>query len=433
MRVVPISTTAGPAWPKGFYPGIFIDDFGKPISDNELYKRCFNSFEQEEHKVRVSGLYFPMRPLVHVQQFTQRMISYGSSHFINIPAGMEDVKPGGESIWTFDTVRSASAIPMDLYFSFLYGPRQAELGSQVLIHSVRRIPGRLAETAYHVVRAPREISKSRHEIVQWVQGLALSGRYSLPKEAKVKDFTSSGDYVTHTLAKEKVLKQISLAHAECNKDLGSRIMRTTNAIEYGIEGVAMIRSLLSGRFWGELPKLTNNLAKDVANLYLRYSYGERLFIQDTQLIIETLKKTSSKATQKSSATATVHLDGVKFRKKVYFDPYSGAMSALRAFDFTLNPKNFWDLIPYSFVVDWFLPVEDLLDPMAGMMDEFLIEGHSITGTYQTHSVSSEGAPVKTTVFYRGVGKGGNMSTSLSLSTPNWRQQLSGVSLIVQRL
>jgi len=40
---------------------------------------------------------------------------------------------------------------------------------------------------------------------------------------------------------------------------------------------------------------------------------------------------------------------------------SGVSDTLQRFGLELNALNVWDLIPFSFVVDWFLPVSDVLE------------------------------------------------------------------------
>ena len=114
--------------------------------------------------------------------------------------------------------------------------------------------------------------------------------------------------------------------------------------------------------------------KTWADVYLTYRYGLRLFANDTRAIAKAVMREvnrnsepfqTARGTRKRSVKAlfgnpieqTIHA-------KVYADNYSlkdmSLIEAAKSVDLYPSLSNVWDLIPYSFVVDWFLPVGDIL-------------------------------------------------------------------------
>lgn len=116
--------------------------------------------------------------------------------------------------------------------------------------------------------------------------------------------------------------------------------------------------------------------KNWANLWLSYRYGLPLFIQDSHEIITASKKmyaednVHSIQTIRSSRTRKapgvysgedVHIEG---HMKVYLDNRPAIkrklIKDLHQWDLVPDLENIWDFIPYSFVLDWVIPVGDLL-------------------------------------------------------------------------
>lgn len=122
-------------------------------------------------------------------------------------------------------------------------------------------------------------------------------------------------------------------------------------------------------------KLVGNIKnpKAWASAWLSYRYGDRLFIADTKELLESVSKrltvrsdrtiaraATSKTQQSATFTATRRRTSTLY---AYNDSFNGVMTGvnnLMRWDAWPTLENTWDLIPLSFVVDWFLPVNDLL-------------------------------------------------------------------------
>jgi hypothetical protein len=113
-------------------------------------------------------------------------------------------------------------------------------------------------------------------------------------------------------------------------------------------------------------------AKAWANLWLSYEYGIRLLIQDIHEVVTKLPKSAVKfdlthVRAASRRTVPDDLDReteVYYHCKVILDPKIGPiislLDKLRRLDLVISRENMWDFIPYSFVLDWFIPIGETL-------------------------------------------------------------------------
>jgi hypothetical protein len=113
------------------------------------------------------------------------------------------------------------------------------------------------------------------------------------------------------------------------------------------------------------------------DLWLSYRYGFRLFYNDTKEIVDAAKqyrkrkafKGSIRRTHSSSSSSTVNPFGDKIKQRVGLTIYSdekslserSAIHAASSLDLMPSLNNIWDFVPYSFVVDWVIPVGDYLE------------------------------------------------------------------------
>lgn len=145
-----------------------------------------------------------------------------------------------------------------------------------------------------------------------------------------------------------------------------------NNIEYLAElpeivsGLKEVYSLLRGKA----------TLKSAAKLYLSYSYGVRLTVADTIAIFQTLPRHLSKTrhhfrwVRSMESTTSTSYDSHAWRRsdlyhyKIYYSPYDAGLVNLvdQMWNVGLFPslKNGWDLIPLSFVVDWFVDISSRL-------------------------------------------------------------------------
>lgn len=126
------------------------------------------------------------------------------------------------------------------------------------------------------------------------------------------------------------------------------------------ESLADLKRLLSG----------NVTLKSLSSLYLQGQYGLRLTLLDTWELGKSLArafdavgvpKLFSVTRGRETSEGTGHVAGCK----LYYDPNTAngfARTVKGLMDWDLFPAftNIWDIIPYSFVVDWFADVEGFL-------------------------------------------------------------------------
>lgn len=130
-----------------------------------------------------------------------------------------------------------------------------------------------------------------------------------------------------------------------------------------------------------LEKDPRNFVKQASNLYLSYHYGYRLSIQDTKTLYsaarqELRKESRTLAASRARRQWSFELPEYSFlgagatvlrtrSTKVWYSQMPHELGRLinGLFRWDIFPElgNVYDLIPYSFVVDWFLPIGDILD------------------------------------------------------------------------
>lgn len=115
----------------------------------------------------------------------------------------------------------------------------------------------------------------------------------------------------------------------------------------------------------------------VSDLYLAYHYGAKLTVQDTRSISKAVAFASTFVNRKihaccraMSASSSIGSSwiashwNITYNQKVYYDPRDEAV--LKSFNTMMNwdlfpsLSNVWDVIPYSFVLDWGIGVQDAL-------------------------------------------------------------------------
>jgi len=131
--------------------------------------------------------------------------------------------------------------------------------------------------------------------------------------------------------------------------------------------------------------------KSVADLFLSFRYGWCLTVKDTLALNRIdVDRAYPNGNCKRSQSYTYQRNGVYViaRAAVYCNPVSNSTSALdgflKAVDFDLTLENLWDLVPLSFVVDWFTGLGDFFDriDLCTQVDSFnvMLCGKSIKTT-----------------------------------------------------
>ena len=134
-------------------------------------------------------------------------------------------------------------------------------------------------------------------------------------------------------------------------------------------------------------------ANKIANLFLSYYYGWRLFVKDTQELYGAIEKRSHSFDYLNRATSqrrwSAHGADYLATFQCIYNRYAHMSSSLDRFiidyDLALTPENLWDLVPFSFVVDWFIGVGAALESASNyytftQRHEVLCTGRSIKAT-----------------------------------------------------
>lgn len=141
---------------------------------------------------------------------------------------------------------------------------------------------------------------------------------------------------------------------------------TGNTWVYAKELITIKESITG---WIDLLTLHKPSSKEIASMYLSTRYGVRLTILDTIDLIEaTFKAIRSDKRDILSCRGGSQVDGVTCHCKLYYrrdnsNDFLGFIEWLYTWDLFPSLENLWDIVPYSFVIDWFLDVGKLLNKL----------------------------------------------------------------------
>lgn len=133
-------------------------------------------------------------------------------------------------------------------------------------------------------------------------------------------------------------------------------------------------------------------ANKIANLFLSYYYGWRLFVKDTQELYSSIEKRSRSHDYLNRAASqrrwSAHGADYLATFQCFYNRHAHSTSLDRFIidnDLALTPENLWDLVPFSFVVDWFIGVGAALESASNyytftQKHEILCTGRSIKAT-----------------------------------------------------
>lgn len=155
----------------------------------------------------------------------------------------------------------------------------------------------------------------------------------------------------------------------------------------------------------ELKKLRKGNLKSFANVYLWIRYGLSLSFRDVKTLVEKLPSflksahdmQNKKKRVRARSTRTIEGEFDRIWKvnqgmrilldthPTYMGTAGRAIDNLYSLDLFPTLQNFWDLIPYSFVVDWLLPLDEILNTIDTntRIDQFRV--HAVTKTYRLSS------------------------------------------------
>lgn len=133
-------------------------------------------------------------------------------------------------------------------------------------------------------------------------------------------------------------------------------------------------------------------AKTGASLYLYWKYAVKPTVADVRTVIEMKKqgissaKSSLKPQSFRSRGQDAHGDGcvttygatIVVSPSANDDVLARAGNALDKLGLSLTPSNAWDLVPWSFVIDWFINTNDILDCISLYCHSYRFTVRSIT-------------------------------------------------------
>lgn len=141
---------------------------------------------------------------------------------------------------------------------------------------------------------------------------------------------------------------------------------------------------LGGIFKGNPPKTP----KGIKDLWLSYRYAYCTNKADIEEYAETTRRLMALANASAITSNGSASDGkISCTCTISVDPSacipSDAASWLRSYGFRLSALNAWDMVPYSFVVDWFLHIGDILETFQNMGDAFALPVNDIWYSFRT--------------------------------------------------
>lgn len=186
---------------------------------------------------------------------------------------------------------------------------------------------------------------------------------------------------------------------------------TSNGIAYALDAKDIVSSAKSDlESLRSLAKGAPGKLKIAASLFLSFHYGWKLMASDTMEFANVLDEYSKTSSRRVHCSTSVICDynsrggltlvsGIAHRN-VYYDPYaqiaSKTLRLAEAMDAVPDISNVWDMIPFSFVVDWFTNIGDL----AAGIDAFytLTQQHKVLGTIdsqkEVYEYRKDGLPGK---------------------------------------
>lgn len=143
----------------------------------------------------------------------------------------------------------------------------------------------------------------------------------------------------------------------------NRFAITENFLESAI-GLLSMKSLIKS-LTSKISKL-KDLPKEAANKFLALSYGVLPMQSDFEAIIKAVNRIPHQdrfGYRVESATDTAFGNGIRHTRRVHLSlsgPGPEITNPFRNAGFALTPENLWNIVPYSFVVDWFVDISAIL-------------------------------------------------------------------------
>lgn len=184
-------------------------------------------------------------------------------------------------------------------------------------------------------------------------------------------------------------------------DLAAQAYQTLGMTD--MNGLAYVKDLLELRpavvsFIQTLKKLPAKRGKSAAQLFLSVHYGFKLMALDTKELIRTFDKQMRRQSSLSKCQAASYFYyediSISARYQVFYDQWAQLKSELSKLadlaDFAITSENIWDSVPYSFVIDWFISIGDVLQSLDTYVN--LQQKHSVICVGRSISARTQAKP-----------------------------------------
>lgn len=171
-------------------------------------------------------------------------------------------------------------------------------------------------------------------------------------EGQYKDKTDYGRLCT------KAVENIHTNHV-------NTVALTKDILSFGsasFDGLSLLRDAAEA-----LPYSGKGAIKSLSKAYLSGKYGDRLTVHDVQQLSENQLQPSRNGYTASSGPGEIIILGHTFkgtsRIGIYYksDPFDWFFENLERSSLTFTALDAWDLVPYSFVADWFFDISGVLE------------------------------------------------------------------------
>lgn len=171
-----------------------------------------------------------------------------------------------------------------------------------------------------------------------------------------------------------------------------------NSIANVLDAAATVNDLIHG----DIGKLIPTNPKD-AWLFYRYQYStSRMDIQEYKDLTERLLALASLSALRGDGSAVY--DGISCHCNISVDPGyilpKDVKGWLKAYGFELSLYNIWDMIPYSFVVDWFLNIGTFLEVMESENWAYTLPVTEAWTSFTTYGPGSQSTYLRFPGFFR---------------------------------
>lgn len=185
--------------------------------------------------------------------------------------------------------------------------------------------------------------------------------------------------------------RFSKAYQNAAENLDLSDVNTLANIKDAASALVSVAKFVKNVFQGNFTGIANSIIQsaDPRNLWLSYRYVYKTTESDIKDYADTLQRLGDLATVGSTLTVNGHYaddtGSYGCTVKIYTDDVipKDAVEFLAAIGIEPNAQNLWDMIPYSFVVDWFLHIGDLLHYVESWGDAISLPTSEIWFTYKS--------------------------------------------------